>query len=81
MSGFLRLPQRSLFIVAAGRTQEQIALRQIRRPDQVTLADEFLEPLPRQDDLLEREPFTVAAYRLVAGRFGDRRAAVCSEYA
>ena len=45
----------------------------------MTLADEFLEPLPGQDDLLKREPFAVAAYRLVAGRLGDYRAAVESE--
>jgi hypothetical protein len=45
----------------------------------VALANELLELLVSQDDVLEREPFTIAAYRLGAGRLGDPGAAVLTE--
>src|ERR1700682_2651589 len=80
MSGFLR-SQRQLFIITARRAQKQFALRKFRGPDQLPVPDEFLEPSAGEDDLLERKPLAVVAYRLVAGRLGDCRAAVWSEYA
>ena len=69
------------YVVSARRAQEQIALREIRRADQMPLAREFLELLAGQDYLLKSEPLTIAAYRRAVGRLRDRDAAVCSEYA